>query len=166
MNNRKLGTVLLGLGLSAGTIFFLLQRQLSRTNALLCTPTAECLSLNSYLTLTNIAIGIFVAILSLGFYLIFFEKGYEAILRRLEAEKNNMLKEDKWKIIMGLLDENERKVLEAIKGQEGITQTTLRLRTDLSKAAISSIVTEFEKKKLIAREKKGKTYSIYISEAI
>ena len=62
------------------------------------------------------------------------------------------------------MDDNERKVLKAIKEQEGITQSTLKFRTDLSKAKVSQILTDFEKKHLIKRESKGKTYSVYLTE--
>ena len=62
------------------------------------------------------------------------------------------------------MDENEIKVLKAIKEQEGITQSTLKFRTDLSKAKVSQILTHFEKKHLVKRELKGKTYAVYLME--
>ena len=54
--------------------------------------------------------------------------------------------------------------MSAVKEQDGITQTTLRFRTDLSKAKISQILTDFEKKNLIKREEKGKTYAVYLTQ--
>jgi uncharacterized membrane protein len=58
----------------------------------------------------------------------------------------------------------KKKVIKAIKDKDGITQSTLRYRTDLSKAKISQILTDFEKKHLVKREEKGKTYSVYLAE--
>lgn len=71
---------------------------------------------------------------------------------------------DKFSLLLRPLDENERKVLIAIKGQKGITQSTLRYRADLSKAKVSQILADFEKKNLIERKAKGKTYSVFLSE--
>ena len=77
-------------------------------------------------------------------------------------ENNNY--NDKFSLLLRPLDESERKVLVAIKEQEGITQSTLRYRADLSKAKVSQILTDFEKKQLIERKEKGKTYSVFLTE--
>lgn len=71
---------------------------------------------------------------------------------------------DKFSLLLRPLDDNERKVLIAIKEQGGITQSTLRYRADLSKAKVSQILTDFEKKNLIERKAKGKTYSVFLAE--
>jgi len=62
------------------------------------------------------------------------------------------------------LDDNERRVLTAIKEQNGITQATLRYRANLSKAKISQVLTDFEKKNIISRKAKGKTYQVFLTE--
>ena len=74
------------------------------------------------------------------------------------------LEQDKFELILKAMDDNEKKVLKAIKEQEGITQSTLKFRTDLSKAKISQILTDFEKKNLVRRELKGKTYAVHLIE--
>ena len=72
--------------------------------------------------------------------------------------------ENKFELILKAMDENEKNVLKAIKEQEGITQATLKYRADLSKAKVSQILTDFEKKHLIKRELKGKTYAVHLTE--
>ena len=74
------------------------------------------------------------------------------------------IEEDKFELMLKAMDDNEKKVLKAIKEQSGITQSTLKYRTDLSKAKVSQILTDFEKKHLIKREEKGKTYAVYLAE--
>ena len=95
----------------------------------------------------------------------FFSTSEEAILRRLEEEKNMKLQEDKFELVLKGMDENEKKVLKAIREQNGITQSTLKFRADLSKAKISQVLTDFERKNLIRREEKGKTYELFLSES-
>ncbi|MAH03202.1 transcriptional regulator, partial [Candidatus Pacearchaeota archaeon] len=45
---------------------------------------------------------------------------------------------------------------------DGITQNILRLRTDMSKAKLSYVLQELEKRNLIKRVKKGKTLEVFL----
>ena len=165
MENKKLGIVILSISIAAAIISFgfigLLGRQ---TTALQCYPTSECQRMESLVGLSHIAVGLISFIAALGIYLLFFSTGEEAILRRLEEEKNTKIEHDKFGLVMKSMDENEQKVLKAVKEQDGITQSTLKFRTDLSKSKVSQILTDFEKKRLITRELKGKTYSVHLMD--
>ena len=68
----------------------------------------------------------------------------------------------KFEIIMKALDPFEQKVVKAISEQDGITQNTLRLRLDMSKAKLSYVLQELEKRGIIKRIEKGKTLAIYL----
>ena len=165
MENKKLGGVILGISLVATLLAFSFMSTLSRqTTALQCYPTAECQRVESLVSLSHIAVGLISFIGALGIYLLFFSTSEEAILKRLEEEKNSKLEMDKFGLMLKAMDDNEKKVIQAIKEQDGITQSTLRFRADLSKAKISQILTDFEKKNLIKRELKGKTYAVYLVE--
>ena len=106
--------------------------------------------------------GIFSFLFALGFYLLFFNKTEKAILERLEKEKELKVEDMKFKILMKALDPFEQKAIEAIKEQEGITQSTLRLRVNMSKSKLSYVLEELEKRGLIKRIEKGKTLAIYL----
>lgn len=165
MENKKLGFVILSISVIASILAFGFMSVLGKqTSALQCYPTNECQRVESLLGLSHIAVGLISFIGALGIYLLFFSTSEEAILRRLEEEKNIKLGQDRFELILKALDDNEKIVLKAIKDQEGVTQSTLRYRTDLSKAKISQILTDFEKKHLIKREEKGKTYAVYLIE--
>src|SRR3989338_7775999 len=165
MENKKLGFVVLSISVLASILAFGFLNVLGRqTNALQCYPTNECQRIESLLGLSHIAVGLISFIGALGIYLLFFSTSEEAILKRLEEEKKMKIGENKFELILKAMDENEKNVLKAIKEQEGITQSTLKYRADLSKAKISQILTDFEKKNLIKREEKGKTYSVYLIE--
>src|SRR3989338_5420376 len=162
MENKKLGFVILSISVIASILAFGFMGVLSRqTSALQCYPTSECQRVSSLLGLSHVAVGLISFIGALGIYLLFFSTSEEAIMQRLEQEKNMKIEGDKFDLVLKSMDENEKKVLKAIKEQDGITQSTLKFRTDLSKAKLSQILTDFEKKHLVKREAKGKTYSVH-----
>jgi len=76
------------------------------------------------------------------------------------------LKEDKFNFLMGALNEYEQKVIKAVREQDGITQATLRIRTDLSKTKLSFILADLEKKGLISKQIKGNTNQIFLKRQI
>ena len=165
MENKKLGGVILGISIVATILAFSFMSTLGRqTTALQCYTTAECQRVESLVSLSHIAVGLISFIGALGIYLLFFSTSEEAILKRLEEEKNSRIEMDRFGLMLKAMDDNEKKVIQAIKEQDGITQSTLRFRADLSKAKISQILTDFEKKNLIKRELKGKTYAVYLAE--
>ena len=165
MENKKLGLVILSFSAVAAVLAFGFMSTLGgQTAALQCYPTNECQRVESLLGLSHIAVGLISFIGALGIYLLFFSTSEEAILKRLEEEKSMKIGQDKFELILKAMDENEKKVLKAIKEQEGITQSTLKFRTDLSKSKVSQILTDFERKNLVKREIKGKTYSVYLAE--
>ena len=165
MENKKLGFVILSISVVASILAFGFMGVLGRqTSSLQCYPTTECQRVESLLGLSHIAVGLISFVAALGIYLLFFSTSEEAILRRLEEEKNRKVEGDKFELVLRAMDDNEKIVIKAIREQEGITQSTLRFRTDLSKSKISQILTNFEKKSLIKREEKGKTYSVYLAE--
>jgi len=167
MENKKLGLTILLIGLVIGTILIYLIGMLGgRSNEIGCFPTEECKGIESSLTITHISFGVIGFIIALGIYLLIFTKGEEAIIKRLEEEKMMKLKEEKFDIILKALDQFEQKVFKAVKEQDGITQNMLPLRTNLSKAKISYVLTELEKRGLIKRIQKNKTLAVYLKENI
>ncbi|MBR9691592.1 hypothetical protein GOV06_02300 [Candidatus Woesearchaeota archaeon] len=102
------------------------------------------------------------AIITLGAYLVFFEKSQQAILSTLEKQKQIQVGEEKFSILLKGLTSEEKKVIKAVKEQDGITQQTLRLRTDLHKSKLSIVLDGLEKKGLVARKAKGKTKQVFL----
>lgn len=163
MDNKKLGIVLIIISILVGLILFNLISNLTQSSREMgCFQNEKCQDYESSLSITHIAVGIFSFIFALGFYLLIFTKGEEAIVKRLEETKDKSLAEEKFSILLKALDPFEKKVLMAIKEQDGITQNTLRLRTNMSKAKLSYVVNELERRKLIKREKRNKTFAIYL----
>ncbi|MBI2630107.1 winged helix-turn-helix transcriptional regulator [Candidatus Pacearchaeota archaeon] len=163
MENKKLGIVLIAISLIVGGFFIyfinLLSKQALETG---CLNNSGCFAIERGLSISHAAIGVFSFMLALGFYLLFFNKTEKAILKKLEDEKNKKIEDSKLEYILKALDPYEKKVIIAAKEQEGITQNTLRLRTDMSKAKLSYVLQELERRGIIKRIPKGKTLAVYL----
>ena len=163
MNNKNLGIVFLVMSIVLIIILISLITNLNtEAQELGCFNDEGCLKIESTLNITHIAFGVIGFILALGFYLMFFSKGEEEILKQLKENKETSTKEEKFNLVLKGLDPYEKKVMKAIKEQDGITQNTLRIRTDMSKAKLSYVLQDLEKRDLIKRIKKGKTLAIYL----
>lgn len=163
MENKKLGVLLVIISLFFG--FFIIYYNLNmnkKSVELGCNVIEGCKDVQQLLTITNIGFGFFGFVLALGFYLLFFNKTEERILNRLEEQKNLQIEEERFSIILKALDEYEKRVLQLVREQDGITQNTLRLRTNLSKAKLSYVLQELEKRGLVKRIPKGKTLEIHL----
>ena len=119
------------------------------------------LSIPVYLTGISIA-----ALLLFGIYL-FTKK--QQIKEEKPKEQRRESKEDKnnekFNIILSALNEDEQKIMKAVKEQDGITQATLRIRIDMSKTKLSLVLKDLESKNLIKKVIKGKTNQIFLKRA-
>lgn len=169
MDNKKIGIILLIVGiLIIGAIYIAKVREDNIINKVIhqegtCfLEDGTCLH-NDRTLLPYIIGGIFGAIIiALGLYLVIFEKSQKAIISTLEKQKQIQNEEEKFNILMQGLNEDERKVIKAVKEQDGITQQTLRLRTDMHKSKLSIVLSNLEKKGLITRVEKDKTKQVFL----
>ncbi|MBS3126609.1 winged helix-turn-helix transcriptional regulator [Candidatus Woesearchaeota archaeon] len=167
MNNKKIGVSLLVLSVILLIIFVVIIRVLNQEiEALGCFERPGCQTIETSLTIVHFAFGVFGFLFALSFYLFFFSKGDEAIVQRLENDSLRNLEKEKLSILLKGLDEFEKEVITAVREQEGITQNTLRLRVDMSKAKLSQVLGNLEKKGLIKREKERKTFAVYLREKL
>jgi uncharacterized membrane protein len=67
-------------------------------------------------------------------------------------------------VVWGILNENEKKVMKEVIRSEGLTQDSLVHRLGYSKAKLSILLSDLEKKDLVMREKLGRTNSIILTE--
>ena len=163
MNNKKVGVVFLILSVLVAVVMVqLIGKLTTQAEELGCFDNQECGRVESSLGIAHLGFGVIGFIFALGFYLILFAKGEEAILQRIEATEVQRSEKEKFDLILKGLDNFEKKAMIAAKEQPGITQNTLRIRTDMSKAKLSYVLGDLEVKGLIKRLKKGRTQAVFL----
>ncbi len=173
MNNKKIGVIIgiLGLLLSA-SIFLMIQKDDQEIDIFVedkgsCfLDDGTCLHQDRDYTLFNFGWILSAGMIILAFYLIFVDKTNEKIeenKKKIE-EAIKETKDDKFEIFLSAFDDDNKLILKTIKKNEGITQSTLRFKTGLSKAHLSNLVNILEGKEFISRKARGKTYEIYLRE--
>lgn len=80
------------------------------------------------------------------------------------AEPDKSVKDRSMIILKKALTDDEVAIVDMVKDTPGVTQDSLRFRTDFSKSKVSALILNLEKKGIVQREKTGKTYKIYLSE--
>ncbi len=168
MENKKLGIILIIMGVIVLALVMILKFQYDSVVDVIVEKNGSCFledgtCLHSTNTTYYIIGGVIAAaLIALGIYVTFFERTQKAIINALEEQKNTKIKEEKFDILLKGLTEEEKKVITAVKEQDGIEQNTLRIRTGLHKSKLSIVLGNLEKKGLIARKEKGKTKQVYL----
>ncbi len=67
-------------------------------------------------------------------------------------------------VLKRALTDDEMRIITMVRDTPGLTQDSLRFRTDFSKSKVSALLLNLEKKGIIQREKSGKTYKVYLSK--
>ncbi|MDP3697992.1 MAG: MarR family transcriptional regulator [Nanoarchaeota archaeon] len=167
MNNKKMGVFILVITFFLLSVFVSVIQSLNQEiKALGCFQQAGCRTIETSLSVIHFAFGAFGFLFALAFYLLVFSRGEEAIVERLEKDTERKLGEEKYSILSKGLNDFEKKVLAVVREEEGVTQNMLRLRVDMSKAKLSQVLQELEKKGLIARQPKGKTFQVFLKERL
>lgn len=169
MNNKTIGTIIILLAVALSIFVFVfrgyyveseLQRVISDDQGICEHEGDTC----PYDTINNInpliyaSITLLAVLLIMGIYLIFYKRN------KIINEKPR--KQSKFNTILSVLSDEEQKVIKAVKEQDGITQSTLRIRTDLSKTKLSFVLSDLEKKGLIKKVESGKTNKVFLKRKL
>lgn len=128
---------------------------------------STCPQITNTIQVPNLlGIAIIIISLVLAGYLFKSDHTQQKILLELRRSDDEHRKEERLQLILSILKKEERKVIQKVREQPGITQNTLRLRTDFSKAKLSTLLKELENRELITKEAEGKTNKIYLKREL
>lgn len=180
MDNKKIGFLIVFIGVLFAVLLVVFNIYISQLNESLMAlsggtcflDNGKCVHERNLLPFIIGAVAV-ATTLGIGIYLILFsrtaksfETAQKSILKKISTTKNRELREERFKILSEGLDEDEKKVLTKVKEQDGISQSTLMYRTDLSKSKLSMVLSQLEKKNLITKVKKGKINNIFLKKAL
>lgn len=178
MNQKRIGIFLIILSILLAGLFYQVQRELEVLVQQRVDSQQTCFLENGtclHQKVSNIYLfgeAFALLLFSLGLYLIFFDKS--AKILALHAEQNVQIaaalqkaEEEKTKDVgftafLAGFNEDQQKVLKAIKEQDGILQSTLRYRTGLTKTDVSLILKNFEEKGYISKKPDGNTNKVFL----
>lgn len=135
--------------------------RLEENGALLCPQAEESVVLPGVTGWLLIALG-----LILGAYLIRSDRTNRTILEEVKGTRSRLAHDERRALIESVLTADERKVVAAVREQPGISQATLRLRTDMSKAKLSVTLRELEIRKIVRKVEDGKTNRIHLAREV
>ncbi len=173
MQNRRIGTVLIIIGLLATLMLYgmhLQEEQYIDTITDIQGGTCflddgTCLHADRDLSVYFLGGILASTLLVLGLYLRFFDRTPEMLMRQ-HREVSHALKaakeKDEFKAYLGGFNENERKVLAAVHEQEGIKQSTLRYKTGIAKTSLSLLLKDLQERDIITRKEDGKTNKVFL----
>ncbi|MBS3062638.1 MAG: MarR family transcriptional regulator [Candidatus Diapherotrites archaeon] len=69
-----------------------------------------------------------------------------------------------FEFIVGVLTDDEKRLLAEVKAAKAITQDSLVFRLGWSRAKASTVLSNLDRKRLVVRERSGKTYKVYLSD--
>ncbi len=162
MDNKKLGLIIIGLSVVFSLFLHGFNNQLTQIQVDTCACENTCDTTHEPSFLVHGGIAFIFATLSLGIYLLFFEKSHQILVKKINDDGTIKSENERFSLILMGLNEDEKKILTAVKDQDGITQHTLGLRTNFHKSKLSIIVGILEDKGLIKKEKKGKTNQLFL----
>jgi len=111
-------------------------------------------------------IGLVILGLLVGAYLVRSDTTQRKILDELETKRKQLGKDERKELLLSVLTADEKRIVNAVIEQPGISQATLRLRTDMSKAKLSVTLKDLEERGLIKKIEDGKTNSVHLKREL
>lgn len=100
-------------------------------------------------------------LIMISIYLFFFNRE-ESFTEAINALRQSTSKEEKFQVLMQGLDEFEQNAVKTLKSQDGIKQGTLAIKTNMSKAKLSAVLSGLERKGLITRIDAGRSKKVFL----
>lgn len=171
MNLKHIAIMLIIVGLLMGIFLFVTKQQedkyinkIIEDQGGICYVDGVCLHDQQFIKYFIGAI-LSIAVTLSGVYLIFFNRANKIIMKQ-QKEVASALKEakekDAFQSYLAGFSEDEQKVLRAIREQDGIQQSTLRYRINMSKTSLSLLLKSLEERGIITRKEHGKTNEIFL----
>ncbi len=169
MRIKNIGLILVLVGIALLTLLLTFQLQIQEAGKETCPaiiegkpcPYHEENPYTYFIIFSALIAAVFVTGL---FFIFYYGKVEEKELSRISEKESEEEEKERFELMLSGLEEDEKKVMRAIKEQDGISQSTLKIRTDLGKTKLSLVLKNLEKKGFLKKVPKGKINHIYLKK--
>jgi DNA-binding MarR family transcriptional regulator len=176
MNQKHIGILLIGIGICIAVLMLGLKAKEDAYIEAFTHETGSCYladgtCLHEDRNVLAYVVGgaISLAVILFGIYLIIFDKTQTMLLQNNRevaiALKQARIKDDgkqRWEAFLAGFSPDEQTALKAIKDQDGITQSTLRFKTRMSKTSLSLLLAGLESRGHISRKDHARTKQVFM----
>jgi uncharacterized membrane protein len=163
VGKRLVGGVLVGAAAVFGAALYLVIRGLSGQGQVLgCMDAAPgCAGVVAGLSASHVAVGLISAVGSLGLYFLLFHRDVEGLVAA--EQKALRLREERIELIGTMMTPGERALLSVLLKEDGIMQSTLSYRTNLTPGRVSQVLAGFEERGLVRRTPAGRSFRVHLA---
>jgi len=171
INAKKIGIALIAISVILAIVLFALQYNAVVVGKETCPAIIEGKPCpyhqeNPY-TLFIIFSALIAAVFVIGlFFIFYYGKEEQKVINKITEKESEEKSKERFELALSGLDKDEKKVVKAVKEQDGISQSTLALRTDLHKTKLSLVLKSLEDKGFVKKVPKGKINLIYLKKHI
>lgn len=162
VSKKTLGGILAGAAVTfGGILWYTISSLTGQAQVMHCVADSPaCQQVVTGMSASHVAVGIVSAVFSLGLYFLFFYKDQTAAI--LEDQARRRSREEQIALLTKVMTPGEKAVLEAVLNEEGIMQSTLSYRTNLTPGRVSQVISDFETSGLLTKKPEGRSYRIYL----
>lgn len=176
MNQKQIGIILIIVGIILSVFTYVVKERDDAYIKSIMLETGSCfledgtcLHADRSIALYIIGWVISTGLILFGIYLAFIDKTYEQLTEHqvkvstaLENAKRFEKEKDEFNAYLAGFSSDQQKIMRAVHEQDGIKQSTLRFRVNMSKTTLSLILKSLEERGVIKRKARGKTNQVYL----
>lgn len=150
MENKKVGWLIIGIGVIISIIVIIFNITLKKLVAETCTHGLQCSMHNTMNSQLWLSIAILAVIFAIGIYIMFSKPEEKTIIKKVEKKIR------KKKIDLSNLDKDEKAVIKLLQ-EEGnaVFQRDLMEKLEIGKVKTTRLLDKLESKQLIHRKRRG-----------
>ncbi len=159
MENKKVGWLIIGIGLMMGVISWIFNQSLQKIIAETCTQGPSCIMheiSNTQLTLSLSIVGVIIAI---GIYIMFSKPDEKIVIKKVKE------KVKKKKLDLSKLDKDGKKALKLLESEgKAMFQKDLMEKLEVGKVKMTRLLDKLEAKQFIIRKRRGMNNIVVIKD--
>lgn len=148
MENRKVGWLIIGIGLAVAAIVMIFNLGLKKIVGETCPHGPTCTMYDTIAVQTWLSLSVVLIIIAIGIIIMYSKPDEKIVVRKVKDKKK--------KINMENLDRDERKVVELlVKENKAMFQADLMEKMEIGKVKMTRLLDKLESKQIVERKRRG-----------